>query len=129
MPPKMIINVSEVSITPIRLGGILNASSKAAQMVLLCTALKANPEVKISRKAKKKTWEVLNTHHPVHVMQIPQKKDEKSMVLWGKEVEEFNTHIEEVAGRELSFEEMKNATEIINAKRAALRRLDKLRGM
>ena len=80
-------------------------------------------------EAKKKTWEVLNTHHPVHVMQIPQKKDEKSMVLWGKEVEEFNTHIEEVAGRELSFEEMKNATEIINAKRAALRRLDKLRGM
>ena len=80
-------------------------------------------------EAKKKTWEVLNTHHPVHVMQIPQKKDEKSMVLWGKEVEEFNAHIEEVAGRELSFEEMKNATEIINAKRAALRRLDKLRGM
>ena len=80
-------------------------------------------------EAKKKTWEVLNTHDPVHVMQIPQKKDEKSMVLWGKEVEEFNTHIEEVAGRELSFEEMKNATEIMNAKRAALRRLDKLRGM
>jgi hypothetical protein len=49
----MITNVSEVSITPIKLGGILNASSKAAQMVLLCTELKANPKVKISRKANK----------------------------------------------------------------------------
>jgi benzoyl-CoA reductase/2-hydroxyglutaryl-CoA dehydratase subunit BcrC/BadD/HgdB len=80
-------------------------------------------------EAKKKTWEVLSTHHPVHVMQIPQKKDEKSMVLWTKEVEEFNTHIEEVAGKALSFEEMKHGTQIINAKRAALRRLDRLRGM
>lgn len=79
-------------------------------------------------EAKKKTWEVLSTHHPVHVMQIPQKKDEKSMILWSKEVEEFNAHIEEVVGRELSLEELKSGVTIINAKRAALRRLDKLRG-
>ena len=38
---------------PIRVGEILNASSKAAQIVLLCTELKAKPKVKISRKANR----------------------------------------------------------------------------
>lgn len=80
-------------------------------------------------EAKKKTWEVLGKHHPVHVMHIPQKKDAKSMRLWKEEVEEFNTHIEQVTGRELSFEELKHGTEVINAKRAALRRFDALRSM
>ncbi len=80
-------------------------------------------------EAKKKTWEILGKHHPVHVMHIPQKKDAKSMRLWKEEVEEFNTHIEQVVGRELSFEELKHGTEVINAKRAALRRFDALRSM
>lgn len=80
-------------------------------------------------EAKKKTWEVLGKHHPVHVMHIPQKKDAKSMRLWKEEVEEFNAHIEQVTGRELSFEELKHGTEVINAKRAALRRFDALRSM
>ena len=80
-------------------------------------------------EAKKKTWEVLAKHHPVHVMHIPQKKDAKSMRLWKEEVQEFNAHIEQVVGRELSFEELRQGTEIINAKRAALRRFDALRSM
>lgn len=80
-------------------------------------------------EAKKKTWEILGKHHPVHVMHIPQKKDAKSMRLWKEEVEEFNTHIEQVVGRELSFEELKHGTEVINAKRAALRRFDALRSL
>ena len=80
-------------------------------------------------EAKKKTWEILGRHHPVHVMHIPQKKDEKSLRLWKQEVEEFNAHIEKVVGRELGFEELKSGIETINAKRQALRRLDELRGM
>lgn len=80
-------------------------------------------------EAKKKTWEILGQHHPMHVMHIPQKKDAKSMRLWKEEVEEFNAHIEQVTGRELSFEELKHGTEVINAKRAALRRFDVLRSM
>lgn len=80
-------------------------------------------------EAKKKTWEILGTHHPMHVMQIPQKKDEKSMNLWKQEVAEFNSHIESITGTELSLNELKYGVEVINAKRAALRRLDSLRGM
>jgi benzoyl-CoA reductase/2-hydroxyglutaryl-CoA dehydratase subunit BcrC/BadD/HgdB len=78
-------------------------------------------------EAKKKTWEILAKHHPVHVMQIPQKKDKKSLELWKKEIEEFNEHIEEVSGEELTFEKLKDGIETVNSKRDALNRLDKLR--
>lgn len=43
---EIIINVSAVNMHPIRAGEILKASSNAAQIVLLCTELKANPKVK-----------------------------------------------------------------------------------
>ncbi len=56
-------------------------------------------------EAKKKTWEILANHHPVHVMQIPQKKDKKSLELWKKEIEEFNEHIEEISGAAIINEE------------------------
>ncbi|MGE4296053.1 MAG: double-cubane-cluster-containing anaerobic reductase [Campylobacterales bacterium] len=80
-------------------------------------------------EAKKKTWEVLATHHPMHVMQIPQKKDAASMKLWASEIGHFKEHIAEVVKRPVTLEEMKKGTEIINAKRQALRRFDALRGM
>jgi benzoyl-CoA reductase/2-hydroxyglutaryl-CoA dehydratase subunit BcrC/BadD/HgdB len=78
-------------------------------------------------EAKKKTWEILDKHHPVHTMHIPHKKDEKSLRLWREEVVEFKEHIEEVTGNKLDKESLKNGIEIINKKREALQRLDNLR--
>jgi benzoyl-CoA reductase/2-hydroxyglutaryl-CoA dehydratase subunit BcrC/BadD/HgdB len=80
-------------------------------------------------EAKKKTWEILNKHHPVHVMNIPHMKREKDLKMWQEEIKEFKEHIEEVTEKKLSLEEMLNGVKIINAKRAALQRLDALRGM
>ncbi|MFK5881995.1 MAG: double-cubane-cluster-containing anaerobic reductase [Sulfurospirillum sp.] len=80
-------------------------------------------------EAKKKTWEILDKHHPVHVMNIPHMKREKDLKMWGEEIREFKEHIEEVIGKKLTLEEMKNGTKIINEKREALQRLDTLRGM
>jgi len=80
-------------------------------------------------EAKKKSWEILNTHHPVHVMNIPHMKREKDLNMWKEEIKEFKEHIEEVIGRKLSLDEMKEGTKIINEKRKALQRLDTLRGM
>lgn len=80
-------------------------------------------------EAKKKTWEILNKHHPVHVMNIPHMKREKDLKIWKEEIEDFRAHIEETIGRKLSLDEMKKGTEIINKKREALQRLDRLRGM
>jgi benzoyl-CoA reductase/2-hydroxyglutaryl-CoA dehydratase subunit BcrC/BadD/HgdB len=78
-------------------------------------------------EAKKKTWEILDKHHPVHVMQIPHKKDKKSLDLWKDEVMDFKTHIEEVTGNKLDKEALKQGIKTINDKRKALQRLDNLR--
>ncbi|PLY06191.1 MAG: 3-hydroxyacyl-ACP dehydratase [Arcobacter sp.] len=80
-------------------------------------------------EAKKKTWEILNKHHPVHVMNIPHMKREKDLKMWKEEIVEFKEHIEEVMGEKLSLEEMINGTKIINEKRKAMQRLDALRGL
>ncbi|GAX87184.1 conserved hypothetical protein [Lebetimonas natsushimae] len=82
-----------------------------------------------SCEAKKKTWEILNEIHPTHVMHIPQMKREKEKELWKSEIYDFKKHIESIIGRELTFEELKKGIEIINKKREAMQRLDKLRGM
>ena len=79
-------------------------------------------------EAKKKTWEILNKHHPVHVMNIPHMKREKDLKMWEEEIAEFKEHIERVIGRELKLSEMIEGTKIINEKRKALQRLDRLRG-
>lgn len=80
-------------------------------------------------EAKKKTWEILNKHHPVHVMNIPHMKREKDLRSWKEEIVDFKEHIEEVTGKKLSLEEMKEGTRIVNEKRKALQRLDNLRGL
>lgn len=80
-------------------------------------------------EAKKKAWEILAKHHSVHVMNIPHMKREKDLKMWQEEIAEFKAHIEEVTEKKLSLEEMKEGVRKVNAKRAALQRLDALRGM
>ncbi|NOX15544.1 MAG: 2-hydroxyacyl-CoA dehydratase [Epsilonproteobacteria bacterium] len=80
-------------------------------------------------EAKKKTWEILDKHHPVHVMNIPHMKRDRDLRMWKEEVYEFKKHIEDVIGKKLTFEEMVNGVKIINKKREALQRLDSLRSM
>ncbi|MBP6497581.1 MAG: 2-hydroxyacyl-CoA dehydratase [Campylobacteraceae bacterium] len=80
-------------------------------------------------EAKKKAWEILAKHHPVHVMNIPHMKREKDLKMWQEEIKEFKEHIEEVSERKLTLEEMLHGVKVINAKRSALLRLDALRGM
>jgi len=80
-------------------------------------------------EAKKKTWEILNKLHPTHVMHIPQMKRKKEQELWKSEIYEFKKHIEEIINKEITFEELKKGIEIINKKRKAMQRLDRLRGM
>ncbi|MDX1810037.1 MAG: double-cubane-cluster-containing anaerobic reductase [Sulfurospirillaceae bacterium] len=80
-------------------------------------------------EAKKKSWEILDKHHPVHVMNIPHMKREKDLQMWKEEIQDFKSHIEDVTGEKLSLEEMKEGTRIVNEKRKALQRLDSLRGM
>lgn len=80
-------------------------------------------------EAKKKAWEILAKHHPVHVMNIPHMKREKDLKMWQEEIKEFKEHIEAVTEKKLSLDAMKEGVRKVNAKRSALQRLDRLRGM
>ena len=53
MPPKMISSVTAVRIIPIQTGSMPKALSHAAQIVLLCTELKAKPKVMDISMAKR----------------------------------------------------------------------------
>ena len=78
-------------------------------------------------EAKKKTWELLEDLCNVHVMHIPHKKDEVSKRLWLKEIKYFSEKMEKLAGKRLTFDALKRGIEIVNTKRAAMKRLFDLR--
>lgn len=76
---------------------------------------------------KKKTYEVLGEYTNVYVMHTPQTKDESSRRLWLEEVEKFKEKMEELTGNKIDAEDLAKGTAMVNAKRAALRRLNETR--
>ncbi|MDD2367139.1 MAG: double-cubane-cluster-containing anaerobic reductase [Desulfuromonadaceae bacterium] len=77
--------------------------------------------------AKKKTWELLDRYVPTHVMEIPQMKRERDKKLWVEEVKDFKAAVDKISGTETEFDDIAGAIKTINAKRAALQRLNNLR--
>ncbi|MBI5141892.1 MAG: 2-hydroxyacyl-CoA dehydratase [Nitrospirae bacterium] len=77
--------------------------------------------------AKKKTWELLDREVPTYVMEIPQMKRERDKALWLEEVKDFKTTIEDKSGHAISADDLANAISLINGKRRALQRLNRLR--
>ncbi|MFZ5998168.1 MAG: double-cubane-cluster-containing anaerobic reductase [Nitrospirota bacterium] len=76
--------------------------------------------------AKKKTWELLDREVPTYVMEIPQMKRKRDKTLWLEEVKDFKAQMEKVAGKAITAEAVSEAIKIMNNKRRALQRLNKL---
>ena len=76
---------------------------------------------------KKKMYEILAEYHPVHVMEVPNKKTEFSRKLWLGEVAEFKEVIERLTGNKITADKLSQATRRVNARRRALQRLYDLR--
>lgn len=115
----------------------------AAEKVLprdLCPLIKASVGFKLERicpyfevsdfvvgettcDGKKKAWEVLDEEIPTYVMELPQRKDEASRRLWRSEVERFKERVEEEADQKITAEDLSDAIELNNRKRAVLKRL------
>lgn len=76
---------------------------------------------------KKKMFEILNQYHPVYVMEVPNKKTEKSRQLWLEEVEAFKGVIEDLTGNMVTEVNLKRAIDEVNGRRRALQRLSNLR--
>ncbi|MBX6423078.1 double-cubane-cluster-containing anaerobic reductase [Thermosulfurimonas sp. F29] len=76
---------------------------------------------------KKKAYEIFDRYKPIYVMQVPHKKDFASLELWIKGVRDFALYIEGVSGKPISTEDLREAIELINRRREALNRLNRLR--
>ncbi len=76
---------------------------------------------------KKKMFEILNQYQPVYVMEVPNKKTERSRQLWREEVLAFRDVIEKLTGNKITAEKLGQAIDLINKRRLALQRLYNLR--
>jgi benzoyl-CoA reductase/2-hydroxyglutaryl-CoA dehydratase subunit BcrC/BadD/HgdB len=78
---------------------------------------------------KKKAYELFDemTNGKVYVMEIPNKKNEDGKTLWRNEVKRFAAKLEDISGKKITLEKLKEASAIVNNKRKALQRLASLR--
>ncbi len=76
---------------------------------------------------KKKMFEILNQYQPVYVMEVPNKKTERSRRLWQGEVLAFKAVIEKLTGNIITAGKLGQAINLVNKRRLALQRLYNLR--
>ncbi|GLI53543.1 double-cubane-cluster-containing anaerobic reductase [Thermodesulfovibrio yellowstonii] len=77
---------------------------------------------------KKKAYEIFaEITKKMYVMEIPNMKQDPDRELWLKEVIKFKNKLEKISGKEITINLLKKATEIVNLKRLALKRLSNLR--
>jgi benzoyl-CoA reductase/2-hydroxyglutaryl-CoA dehydratase subunit BcrC/BadD/HgdB len=76
---------------------------------------------------KKKAYETLGEIAPVYVMEVPQCKKEHDRALWKAEILRYKETVEKLTGNTITAESLKKAIVIVNNKRKAIQRLNKLR--
>ncbi len=77
---------------------------------------------------KKKAYEIFDEiTKKVYVMELPNMKSDDSKKLWKNEVRRFAAKLEELTGKRITLEKLKEASQVVNAKRRALQRLSALR--
>jgi benzoyl-CoA reductase/2-hydroxyglutaryl-CoA dehydratase subunit BcrC/BadD/HgdB len=76
---------------------------------------------------KKKYYEILGELQPVHVMELPQRKDDGDRRLWRDEIGRLVSRLEDLTGKKIGEADLREAIRIINQKRRALLRLAELR--
>jgi benzoyl-CoA reductase/2-hydroxyglutaryl-CoA dehydratase subunit BcrC/BadD/HgdB len=72
-------------------------------------------------------FEILNEYQPVYVMEVPNKKTERSRTLWHGEVVAFKDVIEKLTGNKITPKKLAEAIDLVNGRRVALQRLYNLR--
>ncbi len=72
---------------------------------------------------KKKMFEILAEYHPVYIMEVPNKKTQRSRDLWRGEVLAFKEVIEKQTGNKITADKLLKSTKLVNDRRRALQRL------
>jgi len=104
-------------------------SSLGFKLGLVCPYVQASHLIvgETTCDGKKKMFEILNEYHPVYVMEVPNKKSERSQDLWLGEVRAFKDIIEDLTGNKITADSLAEAIDNVNARRRALQRLYNLR--
>jgi benzoyl-CoA reductase/2-hydroxyglutaryl-CoA dehydratase subunit BcrC/BadD/HgdB len=76
---------------------------------------------------KKKAYEILNDYKETYVMEIPQMKTERDRALWKGEILQFKERLEEITGRKVTSQNLRQGIKIANEKRRSLQRLSQIR--
>ena len=76
---------------------------------------------------KKKMFEILSEYQPVHVMEVPNKKNRVSRDLWLAEVTSFKGVVEKLTANQVTPDKLADAIRLMNGKRRALQRLARAR--
>lgn len=72
---------------------------------------------------KKKMFEELVNHHQTYLIEVPQKKNERSRVFFTGELMEFKTFLENRSGQRVTAENLQQSIELVEGKFKALQRL------
>jgi benzoyl-CoA reductase/2-hydroxyglutaryl-CoA dehydratase subunit BcrC/BadD/HgdB len=79
---------------------------------------------------KKKAYEIFDDiTKKVYVMELPNMKGVEGRRLWSSEVRRFASKLEELSGKKITMEKLKESSRIVNEKRKALQRLSSLRAV
>ncbi|SDN83030.1 Benzoyl-CoA reductase/2-hydroxyglutaryl-CoA dehydratase subunit, BcrC/BadD/HgdB [Desulfonauticus submarinus] len=76
---------------------------------------------------KKKAYEVFSQYVPMYIMEVPQQKYLSDRELWKNEVLKYKNKLEHITKNKITPDKLKKAIKIVNEKRKALQRLNKLR--
>lgn len=75
---------------------------------------------------KKKMYELLGEVKDVHVLQLPQNQDEKSLKLWTDEVRDFKEVLEKKLDVKITDQDLRDAIELCNSEREVMQRFYEL---
>ncbi len=76
---------------------------------------------------KKKAYELFNEFTPTYVMEVPQSKRESARKLFKSEIKRLVAALEELTGNRISAAKLAGAIRLVNRRRKALQRLNRLR--
>ena len=76
---------------------------------------------------KKKAYEIFGEMVPMHIMEVPQQKNASDRDLWKAEVLRYKAVLEKLTGTAITAESLKQSIRIVNDRRRALQRLNRLR--
>ena len=76
---------------------------------------------------KKKAYEEFGKHANMYVMEVPQQKKPSDRALWMEELKRYMAKIEELTGVKITPERLKASIKLVNDKRRAIERMNKLR--